>query len=345
MKKIRQRLSRPRSSLSSSRFSNEKFKEFKRANEHASKESKVFRTVIPFIEGKIADDKCWEGEVLFTNLQPLADDFFTMAKPDLYYGSRPEQLDRRVRQQLNAHIIPSKQDELPLAPNFLLVVKGPHGNLQVGKRQACYEGALGARGMHTLQSFGKHESTNDNNAYTITSTYLAGFLQIYTIHPTQSSDPGSRTEYCMNLLRAFAINDSADSFRQGVTAYRNARDWAKEQRDEAIRLSNEKVNDKLNETLAVSANSGSGKIPSPSFSTEETSLESSSFSTIEPPRQDSQIPLDQHSNIQPDPLDQDQAKSSSSSSTKPKGTTTRSPRSRPLKRSHQRRRRTGNLRR
>ena len=149
----------------------------------------------------------------------------------------------------------------------------------------------------------------------------------------------------MNLLRHFAINDSADSFRQGVTAYRNARDWAKEQRDEAIRLSNEKVNDKLNETLAVSANSGSGKIPSPSFSTEETSLESSSFSTIEPPRQDSQIPLDQHSNIQPDPLDQDQAKSSSSSSTKPKGTTTRSPRSRPLKRSHQRRRRTGNPRR
>jgi hypothetical protein len=35
--------------------------------------------------------------------------------------------------------------------------------------------------------------------------------------------------------------DTAETFRQGATYYRNARDWAKEQRDEAIRRANERA--------------------------------------------------------------------------------------------------------
>lgn len=257
MEKISQRLMQRRLSLSSSHFSNERFKEFRRANAHASNESKVFKTVIPFIEGKIADDKCVEGEVFFTNLEPLANNIFTAAKADLYYGARPEQLDPRVRDELDGHLIPSStQDDFPIAPNFFLADKGPKGILQDAKLQACYDGALGARGMHSLQAYGKDESTYDNAAYTITSTYLAGFLQIYTVHPIPPAIPGGRTEYCMNLLRSFAINDTAETFRQGVTGYRNARDWAKEQRDEAIKRSNEKVKDRPVERLAVNASSG-----------------------------------------------------------------------------------------
>jgi hypothetical protein len=34
------------------------------------------------------------------------------------YGARPEQLDRRVRDVLSGHIIPSTQDSLPIAPIF-----------------------------------------------------------------------------------------------------------------------------------------------------------------------------------------------------------------------------------
>lgn len=37
------------------------------------------------------------------------------------------------------------------------------------------------------------------------------------------------------------MTGNAETFRQGATAYRNARDWAKKQRDEAIRRANEKV--------------------------------------------------------------------------------------------------------
>lgn len=276
MTEINHRLTQSRPSLTSSCFSDEEFKAFKRANARASNEDKVSKTVIPFIEGKIRNDKCVEGEVFFTNLEPLADDMFTTAKADLYYGARPEQLDRRVRDELSGHIVPSTQHDLPIVPNFFLSVKGPEGSLQVAKRQACYEGALGARGMNSLQSYEKDELTYDNTAYIITSTYLGGFLQIYTVHPVQPAIPGGRTEYCMNLLRSFAINDTAGSFRQGVTAYRNARDWAKEQRDEAIKRSNEKVKDRQIERLAINASSGEFS----SFATESSLKRPSTFEPL-----------------------------------------------------------------
>lgn len=81
----------------------------------------------------------------------------TAAKPDLYYGARPEQLDRRVRDELSGHIIPSTQDDLPIAPNFFLATKGPEGTAAVARRQVSYDGALGARGMRSLQSYAEDE--------------------------------------------------------------------------------------------------------------------------------------------------------------------------------------------
>lgn len=76
----------------------------------------------------------------------------TAAKPDLYCGACPEQLNRRVRDDLSSYIIPSTQDDLPITPNFFLAAKGPDGTAAVARRQTCYDGALGARGMNSLQS-------------------------------------------------------------------------------------------------------------------------------------------------------------------------------------------------
>jgi hypothetical protein len=59
-----------------------------------------------------------------------------------------------VRDALSRHIIPLTQDDLPIVPNFFLEVKGPDGSVAVARRQACYDGALGARGMHELQAYG-----------------------------------------------------------------------------------------------------------------------------------------------------------------------------------------------
>jgi hypothetical protein len=256
LKEINEILIQPRPSLSPSRFSNENFEEFQEADAHVSKENKVTKTVIPIIEGKITDHKCVEGDILFTNLTPLTDDLLTSAKPDLYHGARPEQLDRRVRDELRGHIIPSTQDDLPIAPNFFLAAKGPDGTAAVARRQACYDGALGARGMHSLQSYREDESVHDNNAYTITSIYSDGQLKMYTSHPTQPTSPGGRPEYCMTQLNGWCMTGNAETFRQGATAYRNARDWTKEQRDEAIKRANEKANDSQVGPLAVDASFG-----------------------------------------------------------------------------------------
>jgi hypothetical protein len=167
----------------------------------------------------------------------------TAAKPDLYCDARPKQLDRRVRDELSGHIIPSTQDDLSIAPNFFLTAKEPDGIAAVARRQAYYDGALGARGIHSLQSYEDDEPVDDKNAYTITSIYSDGQLKMYTSHPTQPTSPEGRPEYCMTQLKRYSMTSDLETFRKGATAYRNARDWTKEQRDKAIERANVRAND------------------------------------------------------------------------------------------------------
>ncbi|PNY25119.1 Uncharacterized protein TCAP_04944 [Tolypocladium capitatum] len=111
------------------------------------------------------------------------------------------------------------QQDLPLSPNFFLDVKGPDGSLAVASRQACYVGALGARGMHSLQSYGNSERQFDNRAYTLMSIYHGG-LKMYTSHPIQPSTPGAEPGYVMTLVKAWALT-SAESFREGAAGNQN----------------------------------------------------------------------------------------------------------------------------
>ncbi|KAL2372402.1 hypothetical protein RJZ57_003147 [Blastomyces gilchristii] len=236
---IQERLAQPRASLSPSKFSEKCFEDFREADAHASKEP-VTISVNPVLDGDIGDHKCVGGEYSFGNLAPLTDGTLSSAKPDHFFGARPEQLNHSIREALSDQIIPSTQDDLPMMPNFFLEVKGPDGSLAVTTRQACYNGALGARGMHTLQSY-QQEPTYNNNGYTLTSTYHGGTLKLYTTHVSKSDNPDSRPEYFMTQLRSFALTDTSEAFRQGASAYRNGRDWAKEIRDdELIRAANKR---------------------------------------------------------------------------------------------------------
>ncbi|RDL30681.1 uncharacterized protein BP5553_10026 [Venustampulla echinocandica] len=206
---VNQRLAQRRPSLSLSKFSEEAYEQFARADEHASKEKQVMELAIPIIE---------------------------------------------VRTELSDHIIPSTQQDLPISPNFFLAAKGPDGSLAVARRQACYDGALGARGMYSLQSYGQDKPTYDNNASTITSIYHGGTLKMYTSHLAQSNGPGRQPEYYMHQLGTWGMTGSRGACVDGVRAFRNARDWAREQRDEAIKLANERANDRppTDPTLASS---------------------------------------------------------------------------------------------
>jgi hypothetical protein len=175
--------------------------------------------VIPLIEGTITDSKCVAGGIPFRNLDHLTDGTLVPGNPDCYYGARPEQLDRRIRIELDGQVIPSTQHDLPIVPNFLLAAKGPDGLLAVARRQASYDGALGARSIHSLQTYGQEQPGFNNNAYTITS---------------------DQPEYHMTQIKGWSMTSDLDAFRQGATWYRNGRDWAKERRDDAIRRANQR---------------------------------------------------------------------------------------------------------
>jgi hypothetical protein len=182
--------------------------------------------------------------LVFGNMEPLTDESIVYAKPDFYDGARPEQIVPQIRQALGKSIIPSTQQHAPALPNFFAEAKGPDGSAAVAKRQAGYNGAIGARGMNAIQKFGPDCGTaQENNAYTITSTYHDGQLKIYTSHSTTFTDPLKRTEYYMTQIRTFAMTDIHGTFRQGAAAFRNARDWAKEKREEAIAAANARVVD------------------------------------------------------------------------------------------------------
>lgn len=233
-------LAQPRRSLSPSRFSEGAFRAFQRADLRTYNEDTVMSDVLPIIAGN-ADIPCRKN-VQYTNLKALTDGTITTPQPDFYDGARPERLDRRVRDELHPYIVPSNNHSHPALPNFFVEVKGPSGNPVVAKRQACYDGAVGARGIlhaHSYASGGAMEY--DGNAYSITSTYYDGTLRIYTTHPTQPAEPGGNPLYHMTQLDQYFMTGNANSFREGARAFRNARDWAKQQRDHVIALANQKA--------------------------------------------------------------------------------------------------------
>ncbi|MCJ1433543.1 hypothetical protein MMC27_002906 [Xylographa pallens] len=235
---INHRLAQRRASLSSSKFSAGAHETFVDADSNAFKEKEVGDSVIPIIGGRFKDARCVSGGVPFRNMAPLTDGTLVPGNPDIYHGARPEQLDQQVRSRLHDHIVPSTQDDLPMLPNFFLAVKGPDGSLAVAERQACYDGALGARAMHALRSFGNDEPVYDENAYSVTSTYHGGQLKMFTSHMTQPTSPSDRAEYIMTQVNGWSMTGNPETFRQGATAFRNARDWTKEQRDQAIEKAN-----------------------------------------------------------------------------------------------------------
>ncbi|TWU71534.1 hypothetical protein ED733_000958 [Metarhizium rileyi] len=241
MDEIRKALAQPRASLSPSKFSNEDFRKFERADAQASKEREVTTNVIPIIQGDNGDKKCVAGEIPFTNLEHLTDGTLVPGNPDLYYGSRPEQLHKAVRGELSNYVVPSTQHDLPIVPNYLFQAKGPDGSLSVATRQASYDGALGARGIHRLQSYKQPEPQYDNNAYTLTSIYHGGQLKMYTTHPIPPVVTGGQPGFVMTQIKTWGMTGDADTFRQGAAAFRNGRDWAKRERDKAIKEANDRV--------------------------------------------------------------------------------------------------------
>ncbi|KAF2457518.1 hypothetical protein BDY21DRAFT_385781 [Lineolata rhizophorae] len=177
---------------------------------------------------------------LFNNIDPMTGDI-ARAKPDYFYGASHYQLHPDVRNELSEYIIPLNNTLLPAVPNFFLETKGPRGLAVVAQRQVCHDGAIGARAMQSLRSYGQSEPVYDNNAYTISSTYENGHLVMYSHSVAQPNGPGTRPEYYMHRLRSFSMVDSAATFLDGATVFKNAVDLTEKHRNDAIARANERA--------------------------------------------------------------------------------------------------------
>ncbi|KAA6408245.1 MAG: hypothetical protein FRX48_07987 [Lasallia pustulata] len=235
---INERLAQPRPSLSPSRFPREAFLNFNKTNKQALTENTVMIKAFPIIAGTA--DILSQENLYFGNLRDLTDGSITKAEPDFYDGSRPADLHKDIRKELGGYIVPSTNTAAPCLPNFFTEGKGQNGNPAVCERHALYDGAVGARGVHELRSYVDPETLHDSKAYTVTSTYHNSILRLYTTHSTPSTNPNRDYEFRMTQLRGWDMTGSADTFRQGAGALRNARDWAKEKREEIITAANGK---------------------------------------------------------------------------------------------------------
>ncbi|KAI0398937.1 hypothetical protein F4802DRAFT_611271 [Xylaria palmicola] len=233
---ILERLSRSRESLSPSCSPDSAFRDFRRKNGTVL-EGKVLRTVIPLITGRT--DIPNEGHLPFTNFESLTNGETVKPVPDYFDGARWGGVDTQVRNDLNKTIIPTKHAiNAPIMPNFFLEAKAPRGGTDVARRQAGYDGAYGARAMHSLQNYGNDELVYDNNTYAFSSTYHDGALKLYAHHPTAPTTPGGHPAYYMTQLNGYQLTGNSKTFREGVAALRNARDLAKEYRDSFIKAAN-----------------------------------------------------------------------------------------------------------
>ncbi|KAK5653473.1 hypothetical protein OQA88_8959 [Cercophora sp. LCS_1] len=217
-------LHQPRPSLSPSKSSDGASERFQDEHDHVGYEGDVMRKIIPVIVGNANTPN--SGEALFNHLQSITDGETVDANPDFYDGVRFGDIDKQVRKELDHLMIPTKHTRRPVAPNFLPEAKDPEGGAGVAKRQASLDGATAARAMQALQDYGTEEPAFDGNAYTYSSTYHAGTgtLQLYAHHVTLPIAPAGRPEHHMTQVKAFAMTSDRDTFVQGATTIRNARD-------------------------------------------------------------------------------------------------------------------------
>jgi hypothetical protein len=210
------------------------------------------RNVVPILASNAEIPN--EGHLPFTNFESMTQGATVKPVPDFFDGAQPGDVDSRVKNALHRTIVPTKHANVLVAPNFFLEAKAPCGGADVALRQSCADAVHGVYSMHTLQNYGEEEPTYDGDAHAFSSTYHAGTLKLYTHHVTPPAAPGDRPEYHMVQLRAFALTNDRETFIQGTSAFRNARDLAKQHRDSLIRKANAKAQrDAETESCSASA--------------------------------------------------------------------------------------------
>ena len=208
MDEIRERMARRRDSVSPSRISDADIEKFRSEIYWLENENAVKAQCLPYFEGDLTlDDSVFtERETVFNNLKHLTDGSLVACQPDRWYGESriPDVLISAG--DLAKHIVPSTQEGRPVVPNFFLEVKGASGTLHAARRQACYDGALGARAIRNLQVAGQSTPPPlDNMAYTIVTTLQNGHLDLFTCHPVPPRGTNTADGYVMTYVSAYSL--------------------------------------------------------------------------------------------------------------------------------------------
>ena len=234
-------IERPRLPQSPSPLTEETFRKFKAKDKKVTNETDVIGSLYPIISGENEEGPHSPKSQAFNNFDPLLDDdTIKAATTDIYYGSHTSNVDKKIRDQLDGLIVPCTNDTFPIIPNFSIEAKGPDGKHKVALLQACYAGAVGVRAMHALRTYALGEEIFDDKAYAVTAilTGSSSILELYASHITRPTRPDGRPEYHMNKLGSYSLTHRSRVLNEGITAFRNLRDWAKEQRDELVDLAN-----------------------------------------------------------------------------------------------------------
>ncbi|POS81722.1 hypothetical protein EPUL_005919, partial [Erysiphe pulchra] len=217
---IRERARRRRPSLSSEKFTDADFEAFKVSLRYLNDQKDIMEYVIPIIEGTYNEKGHSCCNRLFNNFKPLAPSI-VCGTPDKCHGADPANADLTVRNELKWLILPSTEEDMPIAPNFFLEARSSDAIIGEGDLKALYTGALGERGQLALRSWRRKGLGLDNKAHTITVHYIHGLLQFYSIHAGRSRIDGEQLEFYMNSIDAVVITCEIENFRRGVTSYRN----------------------------------------------------------------------------------------------------------------------------
>lgn len=237
MVEIRKTLEKPRDSLSPSAVS-ETSRDGPQKKMENVPERDISQQVLPLfnLDKDISNGRYCQ----FTNLASITERTAVNPVANIFDGAHPDDVNKKVRKDLNKIIIPSKEAGVLIAPNFFLEARSSYARPMVAGRQLMLNGAHGAHAMHALQNYGiGEEPFYDGNAYAFSAILFDITLQLYAHHMTAPTKFGDRPGYHTTLLKRYGLV-SKKTYSKAIGAFKNLMERARDDRDLFIGIANER---------------------------------------------------------------------------------------------------------
>lgn len=235
---IKVKLSRRWPSLDQSRFSDDDYSEFLKTRKEAMSKSSALALVFSTFIGKL-DIPHGQG-IPFRNLRRLTEENFPLPRPDFYDGTQLSTHECEVPQGLAKFLMPSTNLFAPIIPPFLMIEGAATTTSPILQRKAWYNSIFAASAMHQVRSHILLQPLNGKKAYVITASYepREALLTLYVTHTVLSNNPAPPFEYHTVVCSSWNLENEAETFRTAISALKNTREWAWDQRDDMVRLLN-----------------------------------------------------------------------------------------------------------